>query len=127
MEGERRTRQVQQGQAWELVYNVFSYFKREARAGMPVHDVAKAQELTAVWCAIQALEVCKDLLARATSQFVFRFLSARHPPSFVSVTLRWTSSVCLLKHHKCGELRRAHSMQRYEPLHPCLTHQYAAP
>jgi hypothetical protein len=47
MEGERRRRQVLHRQARVLVYKVFSYFKREADAGMPVHDVAKAQERTA--------------------------------------------------------------------------------
>jgi hypothetical protein len=35
-----------------LVYKVFGYFKREADASMPVHDVAKAQERTAEECEI---------------------------------------------------------------------------
>jgi hypothetical protein len=43
------------------VYKVFSYFKREADAGMPVDDVAKAQ-------------------------FVFISVSSRHPHSFQPVT-----------------------------------------
>jgi hypothetical protein len=41
MEGERCRCQVLHKQARELVYKVFSYFKREAEAGMQVHDVAK--------------------------------------------------------------------------------------
>jgi hypothetical protein len=42
---ERHRRQVLHRQARELVYKVFIYFKREADAGMPVHDVAKAQDV----------------------------------------------------------------------------------
>jgi hypothetical protein len=45
MEGEGRRCQVLHRQARELVYKVLSYFKREAAAGMPVHDVAKAQDV----------------------------------------------------------------------------------
>jgi hypothetical protein len=48
MDGERRRRHVLHRQARELVYKVFSYFKRETDAGMPVHDVAKAQDVTRV-------------------------------------------------------------------------------
>jgi hypothetical protein len=47
MEAERRRRRVLHRQARESVYKVFSYCKRETDAGMPVHDVAKAQERTA--------------------------------------------------------------------------------
>jgi hypothetical protein len=47
MEGERRRRQVLHRQTREMVYKVFSYFKSEADAGTPVHDVAKAEERTA--------------------------------------------------------------------------------
>jgi hypothetical protein len=60
VEGEHRRRQVLHRQARELVYKVSSYFKRDADAGVPVHDVAKAQVV---------------------------FLSLRHPPSFVSVSI----------------------------------------
>lgn len=42
---ERHRRRVLHGQAREMVYKVYSHLKREAGAGMPVHDVAKAQEL----------------------------------------------------------------------------------
>jgi hypothetical protein len=69
-----------------LVSEVCSYFKREEDAGMPVHDVAKAQERAAEACDILALEVCKELLAMATSQFVISLslsLSARHPYLFL--------------------------------------------
>jgi hypothetical protein len=45
MESERRRCQVLHRQVRDLVYKVFSYFKREADAGMPVHDVAKAQDI----------------------------------------------------------------------------------
>jgi hypothetical protein len=44
MEREGRRRKILHRQARQLVYKVFSYFKREADAGVPVHDVAKAQE-----------------------------------------------------------------------------------
>jgi hypothetical protein len=52
MEDERRRRQVLHRQARELEYKVFSYFKREAYAGMTVNDIAKAQERTAEACDI---------------------------------------------------------------------------
>jgi hypothetical protein len=80
MKGERRRRQVLHRQARELVYKVFSYFKHEADAGMPVHEVAKAQERTAEVCDV-ALEVYEELLVMATSQFVYLYLCA--PPAFV--------------------------------------------
>jgi hypothetical protein len=41
----------------ELVYKVFSYFKREADAVMLVHDVAKLQERTAEACDISTESV----------------------------------------------------------------------
>jgi hypothetical protein len=74
MEGERRRRQVLHKQARELVYKVFSYFKREAESGMPVHDIAHRKNKM-LMRATFVLEVCKELLTRATSQFVS--LSAR--------------------------------------------------
>jgi hypothetical protein len=80
MEGERRRRQVLHRQARGLAFEVFSHFKREADAGMPVYDVAKTQGHTT-----EACDISIELLGRATSQFVS--LSARHPPSFVSATL----------------------------------------
>jgi hypothetical protein len=46
MEGERTSQaftHVLHRQARELLYKVSSYFKSEADAGMPVHDVAKEQ------------------------------------------------------------------------------------
>jgi hypothetical protein len=46
MEGECHRQHVLRRQAKEVVYEVFSYFKCEADAGMPAHDVAKAQECT---------------------------------------------------------------------------------
>jgi hypothetical protein len=52
MGGERRRRQVLHRQVRKLVYKVFSYFKREADTGMPVHDVAKPQDRTDVACDI---------------------------------------------------------------------------
>jgi hypothetical protein len=81
MESERRRRQIIHRQAREPVYKVFIYFKREADVGMPVHDVARAQELTDEACE-KALEVCKELLARATSQCVYLCLSLCAPPAF---------------------------------------------
>jgi hypothetical protein len=50
MEGERRRCQVLQRQARELVYKVFSYFKREADSGLSIHDAAKQQERGAERC-----------------------------------------------------------------------------
>jgi hypothetical protein len=45
-------------QTRELVYKVFSYFKRQADdAGMSVHDVVKAQERTAEACDISIKSV----------------------------------------------------------------------
>jgi hypothetical protein len=52
MEGERRRHQVLHRQATESVYKEFTYFMREAEVGMPVHDVAKAQESSAKACDI---------------------------------------------------------------------------
>jgi ABC-type proline/glycine betaine transport system ATPase subunit len=57
MEGERRRRQILHRQARELVYKVFSYFKREENAGMQGHGVAKAQERTAEACDISIKSV----------------------------------------------------------------------
>jgi hypothetical protein len=74
MEDERRRCQVVRRQARELVYKVYSYFKRESDAGMPVHDVAKAQERTAEACE-KVLKVCKELLAKAKSQFLSLYIS----------------------------------------------------
>jgi hypothetical protein len=45
MEGESHRCQVLHRQVRELVYKVFSYFKCEADTSMPVHDVAKAQDI----------------------------------------------------------------------------------
>jgi hypothetical protein len=87
MEGERRERQVLHRQARELVYNVFSYFKREADAGMPVHDVAKAQKRTAEVQNISIRNEQRVISNGNVAVCISLSLSARHPPSFVSVTL----------------------------------------
>jgi hypothetical protein len=47
---ERRGRKVLQKKARELVNKVFSYFKREADAGMSIHEATKAQERNAEPC-----------------------------------------------------------------------------
>jgi hypothetical protein len=71
---------------------MFNYFKREADASVKVHIAAKVQECTAEVRNIST-ELCKELLARTTSQFILSSLSlslsltARQPPSFLSVTL----------------------------------------
>jgi hypothetical protein len=45
MEGECCRLQVLHRQARELVCEVFSYFKHEADTGMPIHDIAKVQDV----------------------------------------------------------------------------------
>jgi hypothetical protein len=49
MEDELRRSQVLHRQTRRLVYKVFSYFNYEADAGMPIDDVAKAQEVCTGW------------------------------------------------------------------------------
>jgi hypothetical protein len=61
----------------------FSYFKCEADAGMPVHDVAKAQECTAEACDISNGSVQKIISEGNVAICVFFFLCA--PPAFVRV------------------------------------------
>jgi hypothetical protein len=61
----------------EFVYKVFSYFKREEDAGMPVHDVAKAQGCTTeAW----------DRSIGSVQRIIGEGNVARHRPSFVSAT-----------------------------------------
>jgi hypothetical protein len=95
MEGERRRRQVLRRQARELVYKVFSYFNREADAGMPVHFVAKSQERTGHECniiigSVQRIisdgnvAICISSLTHSLSLSLSLALSLS-PPAFVRV------------------------------------------
>jgi hypothetical protein len=88
MEGERRRRQVLHRQAREMVYKVFRYFRREADAGMSVHDVANAQERTAESCDISTAGVQRIINEGnvAVVSSLTLSLSARHLPSFVLVS-----------------------------------------
>ena len=52
MEGESSKRQVLHRQAREMIFRVFNFFKREAEAGMPLCDVARAQERTSGACGV---------------------------------------------------------------------------
>jgi hypothetical protein len=84
MEDERRRRQVLHRQATELVYKIFSYFKRETDAGMPVHDVAKAQERTAEVCDTSTRIVQRIISEGSVAVFSLSF-SPCTPPVFVRV------------------------------------------
>jgi hypothetical protein len=88
MARERRSRQVLHRQAIELVYKVFSYFKREADTDMPVHDVAKAQKP------------------------VFQFLSLPSPSRSVKTPTEYTRRHENAAKHNYHELALKYELQR---------------
>jgi hypothetical protein len=63
MEGDHRRCQVLHTQARELVHIVFTYFKCEADAGMPVHGITKAQKRSA-----EAYDISIESVQRITSE-----------------------------------------------------------
>jgi hypothetical protein len=66
---------------------VYTYYKHEAGASMPVYDVAKAQERTAQACDFN-IEIVQRIISEGNVANVISLsLSPRHPPSFVLVTL----------------------------------------
>jgi hypothetical protein len=68
---------------WWLVYKVFSYFKHEADAGMPVHDVAKVQERTSEACNISIGSVQRIISEGNVAICISLSLCA--PPAFIPV------------------------------------------
>jgi hypothetical protein len=85
MEGERRRHQVLYRQARELVYKVFGYLKSEAHAGMPVHDVAKAQERNAEVCDVSCGSVRRIIGEGNVANFISLSLRATRLRSCLSI------------------------------------------
>jgi hypothetical protein len=67
------------------VYKLFSYFKREANAGMPVHEIRKVQERTAEACDINIGSVQRIISAGSVTVCLSLSLSLCAPPTFVRV------------------------------------------